>query len=98
MRKICLFIFIIILGSEINAQTRIQGVVSDSKKQSLSGASISIKDSYDGGISDTTGHFSFITSEKGELIVVVSAVGYLPTEQKITLTTTLVSLTFSLKE
>jgi len=98
MRKFSLVFFFFFLLGTTKAQTRIEGTVTDSKKHSLSGASIAIKDSYDGGVSDTNGHFSFITAEKGEQVIVVTAVGYIPAEQKVTLTGEKTSFSFSLKE
>ena len=68
----------------VTAQVTISGKVTD-KKNPLPGISISIKDSYDGAITDSSGRFSFKTFEKGEVILVASSVGYKPFEQRIKL-------------
>lgn len=66
-------------------QVTVKGIVKNIKAKSIYGASISIKDSYDGATSDSSGRFSFTTSEKGEQIVLVTAVGFKPYEQKLKL-------------
>ena len=79
------------------AQITISGKVSD-KKNPLPGVSITLKDTYDGAITDSLGRFSFKTSEKGELTLVVSSIGYKPFEQKITIEKTNLNFVFVLKE
>lgn len=64
----------------------------------VAGASISIKDTYDGATTDSTGKFSFTTSEKGEHILQVSSIGYKSYEQKIVLTDTPLYFNITLKE
>ncbi len=82
----------------IYAQTTIKGTIQSNKGKPIIGASISIKDSYDGATADSTGHFSFITVEKGEHIMQVSSVGYKLYEQKVILADTSINLTIRLKE
>jgi hypothetical protein len=97
MRKLSVFsTFIFFLHTAI-AQTVIFGIVKDNK-QSVNGASIAIKDSYDGAVTDSTGKFRFRTTEKGEQILVVSAIGYKTFEQKINLNEIVQDLTITLKE
>jgi vitamin B12 transporter len=97
MRKISLLTVLIFLLKIINAQTIVSGIVRDNK-EAVSGATIAIKDSYDGATSDSTGRFRFKTTEKGEQILVVSAIGYKTSEQKINLNGTTQSLTIILKQ
>ena len=52
----------------LSAQTTIAGKVTD-KKNPLIGVSITLKDTYDGATSDSSGKYSFKTSEKGEFIL-----------------------------
>ena len=68
----------------LSAQTTIAGKVTD-KKNSLIGVSITLKDTYDGATSDSSGKYSFKTSEKGEFLLTATSVGYTPFEQKINL-------------
>jgi hypothetical protein len=97
MRKLSVFsTFIFFLHTAI-AQTVIFGIVKDNK-QSVNGATIAIKDSYDGAVTDSTGKFRFRTTEKGEQILVVSAIGYKTFEQKINLNEIVQDLTITLKE
>ena len=78
--------FILFIGSTnlISAQTTITGKVTD-KKNPLIGVSITLKDTYDGATSDSSGKFSFKTPEKGEFILTATSVGYRPFEQIIKL-------------
>src|SRR6186713_802239 len=81
-----ILVFILLLGvtNLISAQTTVTGKVTD-KKNPLIGVSITLKDTYDGATSDSSGKFSFRTSEKGELILTATSVGYRPFEQTIKL-------------
>ncbi len=79
-------------------QVRISGHITDTKNKHVAGASISIKNSYDGATSDSAGHYSFITSEKGEQILLVSIIGYTPVEQKINITAQSLLVNVSIKE
>lgn len=80
------------------AQVQVLGSVRDMKSRILAGASIAIKGSYDGTTSDSTGHFSFKTFEKGIQTLVVSNIGYKTVEQQIDLSKELSSFNVALKE
>ena len=86
MRLALLVICLALLAIVSNAQTIITGTVKSPKGHPISGASVSIKDSYDGGTSDSLGTYKFKTSEKGEALLLTSSIGYKVTEQKINLT------------
>jgi vitamin B12 transporter len=80
------FITLILIISYTNyAQTRITGQVTGDRHKPLTGVSISIKDSYDGATTDSTGHFQFSTSEKGAATLTATFVGYKNYEQPVTL-------------
>ncbi|NCI45481.1 TonB-dependent receptor [Sediminibacterium sp. WSJ-3] len=81
-----------------NAQVRITGTVKDTRGHIIIGASVSVKDSYDGGVSDSTGRFSFKTTEKGQQVIVAANVGYKTVEIPVTIGADSVSVAFSLKE
>jgi len=81
-----------------DAQVTISGHVKDNKGKGIAGASIAIKDSYDGGTSDSTGHFRFRSSEKGEQTLLTTSVGYKLAEQKVNLSQSAVSIEIVLKE
>jgi len=80
------------------AQVKIGGVVRDSKGRGLAGASISIKNSYDGSTSDSLGNFSFQSTENGSQVLVVSMSGFKPYEESITITSSEISKLILLKE
>ncbi len=80
------------------AQVKITGSVKDHKGRILAGANIVVKGSYDGGVSDSTGHFSFKTYEKGKQVVVATNMGNKTVEQEVTIDTAIISIDFVLKE
>ena len=67
------------------AQVTITGVITDNKSRPIPGVSISIKDSYDGATTDSSGKYSFKTYDKGEQLLLASSIGYRPFEQRIKL-------------
>jgi vitamin B12 transporter len=92
-------LFLFILSSYTGfSQTTIKGVVRDNKNNPVPGASISIKDSYDGATSDSTGKYSFKTSEKGAQIFIVSSIGFKPYEQPVKLEGGTITLDVPLKQ
>jgi hypothetical protein len=100
MRKYSLAILLFILAAGIDnafGQTTISGKVF-SKKDPVPGASITIKDTYDGTTTDSSGNFRFTTTEKGDKLIVVTAVGFRPFEQKIILGSQPISLDINIKE
>jgi hypothetical protein len=93
--------FTILLATVItgaNAQTTISGKVKDNKGRPLAGASISLKDSYDGGTSDSLGNYRFKTTEKGNGSLLVTSIGYKLLEQAINIAGENVKADFILKE
>jgi hypothetical protein len=63
-------------GFYANGQSTISGSVVDDKGKAISGASVYIDNTLDGGTTDSTGAFHFTTTEKGAQTLVASAVGY----------------------
>ena len=70
----------LLVGPLAGAQGLITGVVKGQKNEPLAGATISLKDTYDGSTTDSAGNFSFRTSEKGGQVLMVSAIGFKPFE------------------
>lgn len=87
MREILLFLVLLLTGTLLNAQTSISGKVQDTRNRPVTGATILLKDTYDGGTSDSLGRFSFGTVEKGNLLLVISALGYKSKEVPFTTST-----------
>ncbi len=99
MKKILLLqILILLLVNALPAQVKISGTVKDNKNHRLPGVSITIKDTYDGSTTDSTGTFTFRTTEKGEHIITASSIGYNAFEQKINIDKEPIKLTISIKE
>lgn len=74
-RYILIILIISIAVLDVQAQT-IRGIVTDSKANSLPGANVYIKGSYDGGIADANGKFELKTKLLGKQTLVVSTIGY----------------------
>ena len=96
--KWALGILLMFISVPVNAQVKVSGKVTDTKNRPLVGASITLKNSYDGATTDSLGHYSFFTTEKGEQILEATVIGYKLFEQKLSLTTAQVILDISLKE
>ena len=64
MRKLVAAVVALVITSQVYSQTIIQGKLKDNKGKPIPGASISIKDSYDGTVADSSGNYKFSTTEK----------------------------------
>ncbi len=93
-----LTLIILILGLATNAQVKVEGKIIGNKGEPLSGVSVTLKGSYDGATTDSTGNFSFTTIEKGKQVLQTSIIGYRPYEQELNIGTNTVNLNISLKE
>lgn len=98
LRTSLLFVACMVWYSIVNAQVTVKGVVTDNKSRPMAGVSISIKDSYDGATSDSSGRYSFTTTEKGEKVLQASSVGFRPFEQKIKIEGEALTVNIGLKE
>lgn len=98
MREFFFLLLFFLQLSVLKAQTTIQGKVADNKGKPIPGVSITIKDSYDGATTDSTGAFNFSTTEKGAKVMVVTAIGYKGFEQDINLDAPVQPLNLSMKE
>ena len=88
----------LLLNIITKAQTAITGFAKDTKGNPVAGVSISLKDTYDGAVTDSTGKFAFKTTEKGEQTLVVSSIGYKSFDQKIKIESAPLKFDFVLKE
>ncbi len=98
MKKYIVFIGVLLATNLVLAQVKISGIIKDVKGNGIAGASISIKESYDGGTTDSSGRFSFRTMEKGEQLLLSTSIGYKESEQKVLLSGDISNLTITLKE
>src|SRR6476620_8337159 len=96
MRTILTALSLILLQAGF-AQT-ITGTVHDVKNHPVVGVSIALKDSYDGATTDSSGKFSFTTSEKGSQLLTATAVGYKLFENPISIITGRQQVNIILKE
>jgi hypothetical protein len=98
MNKYLLSIFFILSYTSLIAQTKISGTIKDQRGRKLKGVSITLINSYDGGVSDSLGNFSFKTFEKGAFILEAKLLDYTTVNQNITIASENISLNFVLKE
>lgn len=98
MKQLLVLVFFCCICLPIVAQTIISGTVMSSKNKPLKGVSITLKDTYDGATSDSSGHFRIETSETGNQLLMFSYTGFKPYEEPINLTGNAVALSISLKE
>ncbi len=98
VRQTALLLALILVSAGSFAQTAVSGTVKDNKGLPMPGVSLAIKDSYDGGTTDSTGHFSFKTTEKGNHILTASSIGYKPFEQPINIGSQSITISVLLKE
>lgn len=98
MKEVLLVFFLLVFTGLTNAQVTLKGEVTDHRGRPLTGASVQVKGSYDGGVSDSSGHFSFVTYEKGSQVLTVTLLGYKAVELPLLLDQPQTSLTLVLKE
>lgn len=96
--KPLLIIALIFTSITAISQVRISGTVKDNKGRILAGATITLKGTYDGGVSDSLGNFSFKTFEKGDKLLSATMVGNKTVEQKINIQKENIQVDFVLKE
>lgn len=99
MKKILLLQVLFLLFSNcIFSQLKISGTVKDNKNHPVPGVSITIKDTYDGATTDSSGAFTFRTAEKGEQTITATSIGYSVFEQKVNIGKEPIKLSISIKE
>ncbi|MES1225796.1 MAG: TonB-dependent receptor, partial [Bacteroidota bacterium] len=98
MKQVIAVLVLLGICFRLTAQTTITGKVKDTKGHPIPGASISLKDTYDGATSDSSGNYRFQTSEKGEQTIIVTNIGYNSFEQKIMIAKDAIIVNAFLKE
>jgi hypothetical protein len=76
MTKWIILLVALFMSGRADSQVKISGRVLDSKRKPVAGASVGIKEGYDGATTDSAGKFRFTTTEKGSRILTVSSIGY----------------------
>lgn len=94
-----LYLFLLVVTTlQLKGQSIITGLVKDQLGESIPGANIYIKDSFDGTNSKADGTFQFETFEEGDQILVVSFIGFETIEQPISLQGKAIELPITLQE
>lgn len=94
------YLFILLLTGLVQpllAQTWLTGRVTDPKGHALPGANVSLKGTYDGATTDSTGTFRFKTARTDSVTVLVSYIGYESVAKRMILSQT-APLRFTLRE
>lgn len=90
-----LFLFSFTLAK---AQTKISGVLKTTKGIAVANANISLKNSYDGASTDSTGRFAFTTTASGATTLIYSALNFERDSVQINLDHGNLTLNLSIKE
>jgi len=80
------------------AQVTIKGKLTDTKNNPLAGASVTIKNSYDGGTTDSLGNYKIMTSEKGSQVLEATLTGYSSYQKNISIDGKELFINMSIKE
>src|SRR5579875_2041691 len=91
-------LLLLITAFSASAQTKISGTVKDARGKKLIGASITLKDTYDGTTTDSSGNYSFTTTETGAHILSATAIGFSTANQAINIAKEPLTINFSIKE
>ncbi len=96
--RVVLILGILILGLATKGQVNIGGKLTDTKGKPVSGVSIVLKNTYDGATTDSSGNFSFMSSEKGKKLLEATVIGFRTYEQEITIETDPIILNITMRE
>lgn len=97
-RSLTILITFFLTITYLKAQVSISGKVKDNRGKPIIGASITLKDTYDGATTDSLGNFKFSTTEKGDFDISITSLGYFSFEQKVHLDKLPIVYNVSLKE
>ncbi|MFN7540036.1 MAG: carboxypeptidase-like regulatory domain-containing protein, partial [Bacteroidota bacterium] len=87
-----------VTATMVRSQVIVMGKVKDIKGRILAGSSVSIKQTYDGGLTDSIGNYSFKSWEKGNQTLIVKSIGFKTQEQTIFLDRDSIEVNFIMKE
>ena len=83
MKQLSILFLFFLIAASLKAQVKISGKVKDARGKPAASTSITLKDTYDGTVSDSLGNYHFTTTEKGNHILIFSNVGFKTVEQII---------------
>ncbi len=98
MKKFLLLLSFFFTTSFVFSQTKITGTAKDQRGRKLIAASVTLKNTYDGAVTDSFGNFSFKTFEKGTFVIEVKMTDHKTVEQNILIGKEPIVLDFILKE
>ncbi|MDQ2753727.1 MAG: TonB-dependent receptor [Bacteroidota bacterium] len=98
MKPTVIILLLFVTAFSATAQVKISGTVKDARGRKLISASITLKDTYDGSTSDSSGNYSFTTTETGAHILSATAVGFSTVNQNIIISKEPLTINFSIKE
>ncbi|MGB5428765.1 TonB-dependent receptor [Eudoraea sp.] len=76
MKWLVYLIFFLFFSIDNYGQTIISGSVTDKENNAITGANVYLEGTYDGSSTDSSGSFTFTTSESGSRVLIVSMMGY----------------------
>ncbi|MGB5227841.1 MAG: TonB-dependent receptor [Eudoraea sp.] len=76
MKWLVYLIFFLFFSIDNYGQTIISGSVTDKENNAITGANVYLEGTYDGSSTDSSGSFTFTTSESGSRALIVSMMGY----------------------
>jgi hypothetical protein len=98
MHPIKLMPFLLFFFTMAQAQTKISGVLKTAKGTPVANANISLKNSYDGTSTDSTGRFVFTTTETGLRLLQYSALNFGKDSVQVKLGSGNITLNLTIKE
>ena len=78
-----IFLLPVYVFGQLNGSAIISGIVLDEKNEPVAAASITVKGTKNGAITDSTGHFSFIFNQKFPFRLVISSIGFAEQEVEV---------------
>ncbi|MEP6681877.1 MAG: TonB-dependent receptor [Parafilimonas sp.] len=97
MKNLLLSTFLL-LSLHSFSQTKITGHIKDNRGKPIPGVSITLKDTYDGAVSDSAGNFSFTTTETGSHVIEITNVNFDDYQTTVEVSNTPLTVNASLKE
>jgi vitamin B12 transporter len=98
MKRMIPLALLTIVVSSMHAQIIISGTVTNTKKEVIASASVTVKETGAGANTDSTGHYELVTTEKGKNTLVASSIGYNTKEVTVNITDTVLHVDIILKD
>ncbi|HMJ47714.1 MAG TPA: TonB-dependent receptor [Ferruginibacter sp.] len=96
--KVFFILLQVVIALPLFSQVTVLGRLTDTKNKPLIGASVTIKNSYDGGTTDSAGNYKIVTTETGNQVIEVTLSGYSSYEKNIAIEKKDIILNIMIKE